>query len=313
MKVLVSGAAGYIGSVLVGELLQQGHYVTAVDNLTYDNGGALLPYIGNPGFEFHREDVRNWLPAQNLAKKCDVIIPLAALVGAPLCEKRPEAAHDINHMAVHALVKSLSKYQRVISPNTNSGYGATDGTKACTEENPLNPISVYGVTKCAGERCVLEHENAVSLRLATVFGASPRMRMDLMVNDFSRRLLVDRQLKLYEGHFLRNFVGVRDVARAFCHFAFDCHATGVFNLGLPTANLTKLELAHRVCDMYQLSRRAVSEEVGNDPDKRNYLVSNDKVLATGFHFEQSLEDGIVEVAKVVGTHTPAQLAAMRNA
>lgn len=321
--VLLTGAAGYIGSTLVGHLLDARYRVIGVDNLTYDNGPALLPYVGHPHFSFERLDVQDEAPVNILARKADVVIPLAALVGAPLCEREPERARAVNRAAVESLARTLSPHQLLLYPNTNSGYGQTDGNSFVTEEDPLTPISVYGETKCAAERAVLDHPNGIAFRLATVFGASPRMRLDLMVNDFTRHLAARKRqaddaqkliipFAIFEPHFKRNFVGVRDVCRAFVHMLTYTGPRGVFNLGLPTANLTKMELAHKVCDAIGLSREAVVVGEGKDPDRRNYLVSNDKVLRAGFKFEQSLEAGIREVARVCDLVTHEQAKSMRN-
>jgi len=316
-KILVTGCAGYVGSVLVGRLLDWGYTVVGVDKLMFNNGPALLPYLGHPCFEFHELDVQDTLPVSGLAAECDVVIPLAALVGAPLCDKdgrHNEMAHAVNYWAVKNLVKGLSHHQLVIYPNTNSGYGTTEGTRACTEDDQLAPISTYGWTKGEGEKAVLDHPKGVSFRLATVFGASPRMRLDLMVNDFTVKLKRDKSISIFEPHFMRNFVGVQDVACAFIHAIQRPKrvAPGAYNLGLPDANLTKMQLAHEVCDVLGLPLSAATVGAGEDPDKRNYLVSNDKILATGFRFGHRLVDGIREVATVYDTHTPAQLAQMRN-
>lgn len=326
MKVLVTGVCGYVGSTLVGELLAAGHSVVGVDNLTYDNGHVLLPHLSGK-FEFHNMDVRDHDGAAPLAKDCDVVIPLAAVVGAPACEQMPLAAWQTNFNAVKSLVSRLSPRQRVLYPNTNSGYGETSGDAEVTEASPMNPVSVYGHSKCEAEKVVLDHPEAVVFRLATVFGASPRMRLDLMVNDFTHRVWSkvrreneivshyrkqERVLTVFEPTFVRNFVHVRDVAGAFLHALGRPQDIGVYNVGLPDANLTKLELAHRVCDVLKVSRERVVVGEGADPDRRNYRVSNAKLLATGFQFAHPLEDGIREVAKVVETHTPDQLKVMRN-
>jgi nucleoside-diphosphate-sugar epimerase len=330
MNVLVTGCAGYIGSTLVGHLLRAGHHVVGVDNLMYGNGAALLPYLGHPVFEFYRADVRHgWMDW--LVSEADAVIPLAAIVGAPRCDRQPRDAEDVNWKAVRRLAVNMRPGQRLLYPNTNSGYGETDGGRMVTEDDPLAPISVYGRTKCAAESAVLHHPNSAVLRLATVFGASPRMRMDLMVNDFAGKVWAEQltrstmpgfgsgsrrgpALTVFEPHFKRNFVGVQDVARAFLHLLEHPDLHGVYNLGLPTANLTKLQLAHAVCGALCVdptSMVAVGE--GTDPDRRNYLVSNDKILSTGFTFTHDLTDGVREVAQVVETHGAAQLAAMRNA
>jgi nucleoside-diphosphate-sugar epimerase len=310
--VLVTGCAGYIGSMLVGALLRSHCRVIGVDSLIYDNAASLLNYFGDPNFEFVREDVQHTLAIQKLASKADIIIPLAALVGAPLCEKLPHTAVEVNSHAIKELMKGLSKDQRVIFTNTNSGYGETDGTRFCTEEDKINPISVYGVTKCFGEAHILSHPNSVSLRLATVFGASPRMRMDLMVNDFTAKLYRDRKIEVFDPDFKRNFVHVRDVVSAIQFMITRYYQTGIFNLGLPSANLTKMELALTIADFLKVPYCNVTIGTGSDPDRRNYLVSNKKILSSGFKFSHSLEDGIREVSLVCQTHSSSQLAEMRN-
>lgn len=309
MRILLTGCAGYIGSVLTAKLLGLGHHVVGIDSLMYDNGFAIAPYIGYPNFEFYQVDVQNDHTVSVLAKKCDAVILLAALVGAPLCDKGEHTrswARSVNSWAIANLLQRLSPHQRVLFPNTNSGYGSTDGATPCTEDDHLKPISTYGVTKCEAEKYVLEHKNSVSLRLATVFGVSPRMRMDLMVNDFVMRLwraqvlkenceITDR-LTVFEPHFQRNFVGIHDVCRAFVWMLTQQDLCGVYNLGLPGANLTKLELAYKVCDVLNIDLSLVKTGDGRDPDQRNYLVSNEKISKTGFFFQQPLEQGINDVA-----------------
>lgn len=325
-RVLVTGCAGYIGSILTPKLLTYGCKVIGVDNLSLDNGRALFGVLGHPNFEFHRLDVREARLLADLASKCDVVMPLAALVGAPVCEKNPKDAFEVNHIAITTLVRGLSQSQRVVFPNTNSGYGQTDGASEVTENDPMEPVSVYGHSKCLGERAVLEHPNSMVLRLATVFGASPRMRFDLMVNDFTRRLCVVRQkrllpffrermpatLKVFEPHFKRNFVGIRDVAKAFV-ILVGKQLRGVYNFGLPAANLTKMELAHFVCDRLGLPHEVVVVGEGQDPDRRNYLVSNEKILKTGFEFGHALERGVDEVIAAWRAVTEREAESMRNA
>ncbi len=329
--VLVTGAAGYIGSVLCGELLHRGLKVIGVDSLIYNNGSAVLPLLGHRQFSFVRQDVRDATAIyRDCGKQADVIIPLAALVGAPVCDRHPIGAEQVNFNAVADLCSQMSSDQLLIYPNTNSGYGQTTGDESCVETDPLNPISIYGRTKCRAEQYVLDHHTrTVVFRLATVFGASPRMRLDLMVNDFTRRLVDIRQrvrlgyqrdlLHIFEPHFKRNFVHVRDVTGAFFHTiahqesdVTPSRMSGVYNLGLPDSNLTKLELAHRICNIIGLSRDHVVESAGKDPDQRNYIVSNDKVLATGFQFANSLDKGIREVAQLCEMMSNEETSRMTN-
>lgn len=314
MKILITGCAGYIGSALTLHMLQAGHKIVGIDSLTYNNGHVLLPCLGafGPRFEFHKVDVREIERVSELAKGADVVIPLAAIVGAPACELQPETADAVNCWAVCELVSKLSKYQRVIYPNTNSGYGQRPDGTPVTEEDGLKPISTYGLTKCGAEKCVLEHPNSAVFRLATVFGVSPRMRLDLLVNDFTAKLLTEGNLRIFEPNYMRNYVGINDVVRAF-EFAMDNpHLKGVYNLGLPDANLSKLELANLVADTVGLSRGVIRVVEGRDPDQRNYVVSNQKILDAGFYFEHSLSRGIKDVAEAVGVMTKGQIASARN-
>lgn len=325
--VLVTGCAGYVGSVLTGELLAAGHKVIGVDYLLYDNGRALGGLVGNPGFEFHRHDVCDRTTMRTLASRADVVIPLAALVGAPVCKKHPDEATKVNYQAVKDLADDCSPAQLVLYPNTNSGYGQTAGDEQVTEESPMNPISVYGVTKCNAEKAVLDR-GGVAFRLATVFGVSPRMRFDLMVNDFVATLgrvwlqhqypnacfAWTRTMAIYEPHFKRNFVHVRDVSRAFIRFATAPAPRGVYNLGLESANLTKWQLAERVCRCIGLDPAdSLTVAPGTDPDQRNYVVSNAKLNATGFACEHGLDAGIREVYEYLGFLTEGEIEDMRNA
>ena len=321
--VLITGACGYIGSRLVEKLLGVGIKVIAVDNLAYGQRHIPPMFLGHPNFEFHELDVRrkNYLP---LLQKADVVIPLAAIVGAPVCEKNPATAKAVNSDQIYDIVSNLSPEQRLIAPNTNSGYGATDGTSEVTEEDPLSPISVYGKTKCEGESHALSHPNTVVMRLATVFGASPRMRFDLMVNDFTLRLHKIRRefllslsphlvtFGIFEPHFKRNFVHVKDVTGAMLFFITHPYLSGVYNVGLPTANLTKWELAEKICDVLEMPKSVLSVAIGHDPDKRNYIVSNRKLLSEGFTFKNTLEQGIKEVATLCDYYTPGEISKLRN-
>lgn len=297
MKILVTGGAGYIGSILVPMLLSKGHEVIVVDNFMY-NQNSLLDCCHDEKLTIIRGDVRD----KNLISKClekvDVIFPLACLTGAPLCSKDPIAAQTINFDAVKMILDMRSKDQIIIFPTTNSGYGVGQKGIYCTEETPLNPISLYGRLKVDIENLLLEAGNCITLRLATVMGISPRMRLDLLVNDFTYRAVNDRFLVLFEPHFKRNYVHVRDVAKAFIHCLdnFDTMKDEPYNVGLSDANLSKWELCEeikkQVPDFY-----FVEAEIGEDPDKRDYIVSNEKIEKTGFKPDISLQKGIAELIK----------------
>jgi nucleoside-diphosphate-sugar epimerase len=297
LRVLVTGGAGYIGSVLAPALLEAGHAVTVLDNFWFKQE-SLIDCCRFPAFDVVRGDCRDAAAVRPLLKKADLIVPLAALVGAPLCDKRPEEALSVNQGAVELLCKLASPRQRIIFPTTNSGYGIGEKDKFCTEETPLRPISLYGRTKCAAEKAVLERGNAVTFRLATVFGVSPRMRTDLLVNDFVRRAVVDGSLTVFEGHFRRNFIHIRDVARAFLHAIakFDKMKDRPYNVGLDAANLSKLQLCEAIQKIIP-SFRYQEAAVGEDPDKRDYIISNARILATGYRPRVSLAEGIRELEK----------------
>lgn len=297
MNILVTGAAGYLGSVLVPVLLKQGHEVTALDNFMYKQT-SLLDCCHDDKLTIVRGDARDKALVAGLLKKPEVIIPLACLTGAPLCAKDPVGARTVNLEAVEMLMKLRSKDQRVIFPTTNSGYGIGQEGIYCTEETPLNPVSLYGRLKVDAEKAVLDAGNSITLRLATVFGISPRMRLDLLVNDFTYRAVNDRFVVLFEAHFKRNYIHIRDVAAAFCHCIdnFDSMEGEPYNVGLSDANLSKYELCKeiqkQVTDFY-----FVEAEVGEDPDKRNYIVSNLKIEKTGFMPKISIGSGISELVK----------------
>jgi nucleoside-diphosphate-sugar epimerase len=297
MRILVTGGAGYIGSVLVPTLLRAGHEVTVVDSLLFGQS-TLLDVCYDPRLTIIRGDARDRQLMQRVVAGQDVLIPLAALVGAPLCAREPEAACSTNVGAVELLLGLRSPDQKVIYPNTNSGYGLGQGESSCTEDSPLLPISLYGRSKCEAEQMVLQAGNSVTFRLATVFGVSPRMRLDLLVNDFTYRAVTDGFVVLFEGHFKRNYIHVRDVARAFMHVIdnFKAMRGQPYNVGLSDANLSKLELCERIKS--QVPSFYVSEAaVGEDPDKRNYIVSNAKIEATGFQPKHPLDAGIAELIK----------------
>lgn len=296
-KVLVTGAAGYIGSILVPALLDKGYHVTALDRFTR-NDAALASVCANPRFNPVRGDVRDADLIKSLVSNADVIIPLAALVGAPLCKQDPINAQTTNFDAVKLLVDHIGKGQRMVIPTTNSGYGIGQKNQFCTEETPLNPISLYGVTKVDAEKQVLDRAGGVSLRLATVFGMAPRMRIDLLVNDFTYRAVIDRAVVIFEGHFKRNYIHIRDVAKAFMHVLdnYDTMKAQAYNVGLSSANLSKLELCERIKAQIPAFTYLVAP-IGEDPDKRDYIVSNEKIEKTGWKPDFSIDDGIKELIR----------------
>lgn len=296
-KILVTGGAGYIGSVMVPELLRAGHKVTVIDNFLHGEN-SLAAVCADPNFNIVRGDVRCKSTMTPLLKEADVIIPLAALVGAPMCKRDPVAAEGVNRDAVKMMVKIISKSQKILMPITNSGYGIGKKNAYCTEKSPLKPVSLYGRTKVEAEKIILGRENSISFRLATVFGMSPRMRLDLLVNDFVYRAVRDRFIILFEGHFRRNYLHVRDVVRVF-QFGMENFARlkgEAYNVGLSDANLSKIDLCRRI--QKQLPEFVIKEAaVGKDPDKRDYIVSNDKIESAGFKTRYSLDDGIRELIK----------------
>ena len=295
-RILVTGGAGYLGSILVPALLARGSSVTVVDSFMYGQT-PLLDCCADEKLSIVRGDVRDERLMLPLLKKADVILPLACLVGAPLCAQKPAEARAINLDAILLLLKNASKSQRFISPTTNSGYGVGQAGVFCTEETPMNPISLYGVLKVELEKALLA-AGAVSLRLATVCGVSPRMRLDLLVNDFTYRAVVDRFVVLFEAHFKRNYIHVRDVARAFCHALdhFDEMQGQPYNVGLSDANLSKMELCLEI--QKQVPDFTIMEApIGKDPDQRNYVVSNAKIEATGYKPQVSIQRAIAELVK----------------
>ncbi|TAN62406.1 SDR family NAD-dependent epimerase/dehydratase [bacterium] len=296
-NILVTGGAGYLGSVLVPELLRLGHKITVLDNFMFGQN-SLLECCKNDNFDVFRGDVRDEDFIRPHVKKADYIITLAALVGAPLSHRDKIGTISTNKDAISTLTKLMSKAQRIITPTTNSGYGVGQKGIYCTEETPLNPISLYGKTKVEAEKIALDRGNAISLRLATVFGMSPRMRIDLLVNDFTYRAVKDRFLVVFEGHFKRNYIHIQDVTRAFIHAMdnFDKMKNEAYNVGLSDANLSKLELCATIKEL--LSDFVYLEApIGEDPDKRDYIVSNEKIEKTGFKPAYSLKMGITELIK----------------
>lgn len=297
MKILVTGGAGYIGSILVPTLLKEGHKVRVIDKFMY-NQASLLDCCNDENLSIDRGDARNKDLVARCLTEADMILPLACLTGAPLCDQDPAAAKTTNLDAIRMMLSLRDREQKIIFPTTNSGYGIGQEGIYCTEETPLRPISLYGRLKVEAEKAVLEAGNSITLRLATVFGISPRMRLDLLVNDFTYRAVKDKFLVLFEAHFKRNYVHVRDVARAFIHCLghFEEMKGKPYNVGLNEANLSKWELCEEI-------RKQIPEfyfveaSVGEDPDKRNYIVSNATIEKTGFRPAISLQKGIAELIK----------------
>ncbi len=297
MKVLITGGAGYIGSILVPQLLEKGATVTVVDNFFY-NQNSLLDVCYHPRLKVIRGDARDEKLMTSLLKGQDFILPLACLVGAPLCDKFPQEARAVNLEAIKMLLEVRKPNQKIIFPNTNSGYGVGKKGMYCTEKSPLKPISLYGRLKVEAEEAVLRAGNAITFRLATVFGISPRMRLDLLVNDFVYRAVNDGYVVLFEADFKRNYIHVSDVARAFIHAIdnFDIMKNEPYNVGLSDANLSKRELCEEIKKQIPKFTFVVAP-IGKDPDQRNYIVSNEKIEKTGFKPQVSLRNGIAELIK----------------
>jgi nucleoside-diphosphate-sugar epimerase len=297
VRVLVTGGAGYLGSVLCEHLLGRNYTVRVVDNLMYGQH-SLFHLCANPSFEFVRGDVRDESVMRDALKGADAVIHLAAIVGAPACDRDPLLAQTVNYESVRLLNRLRGRGQLVIYPTTNSGYGTKSGDVLCTEETPLEPISLYGRSKVQAEQELLGSPNAVTLRLATVFGVSPRMRLDLLVNHFVYAAVTDGYLVVFEKDFKRNYIHIRDVADCFLHCLehADSMVGRPFNVGLDDANLSKEELALKVKQF--VPRFYINfSEVGSDPDKRNYIVSNERLRKAGFEARRSIEAGIVELLK----------------
>ena len=293
MKVLITGGAGYLGSTLTKHLLEAGYSVTVLDNLMYDQV-TLLHLFSNPKFQFELGDVRDKKLLQELVGLNDVIIPLAAIVGMPACKANPELTVAVNYQQVADIVEVLRDDQKLILPNTNSQYGSSD--TIITEESPFNPLSLYAKTKCDAENIMLANGNGVSLRLATVFGVSPRMRTDLLVNDFVYKAITDKYIVVFEKQFKRNFIHIQDVAFTFCFMIqhYDKYKSEVFNVGLSNANLSKQELLEKI-QSHVKDFAVVYDDYYEDPDKRNYIVSNEKLEATGWGPQWDLNRGIKEL------------------
>lgn len=297
LKILVTGGAGYLGSVLVPELLRQGHEVTVMDNFMFKQN-SLVDCCTYDTFSVVRGDCRDQSLMARLVKDQDIIIPLAALVGQPLCSRDLTATATTNLEASKLLVRLCSRDQWILYPTTNSGYGIGEKGKYCTEETPLKPISLYGQTKVDSEKLFLDRGNSITFRLATVFGMSPRMRIDLLVNDFTYRAVTDRAVIIFEGHFKRNYIHIRDVARAFIYGIqnFEKMKNEPYNFGLDDANLSKIELCQAI-QKHLPNFVYLEAPIGEDPDKRDYIVSNAKILSTGLRPKFSIDMGIKELIK----------------
>ena len=310
-KILITGGAGYLGSAITRRLIEK-HEVIVYDNLMY-NQTSLVDLSHNPNFTFHYGDVREWSKLKYIVEQCDVIIPLAGLVGFPICEKDKELATSINTTQIKNIVDILTDDQKILFPNTNSGYGSrVDGE--VDETNDLTPITHYGKTKCEAEDYVLRESNGISFRLATVFGVSSRMRTDLLVNDFVYKLLTDRYITLFEHKFVRNFIHIQDVSRAF-EYMIDNYYTfnnEIFNLGLSDENITKKQLVEKI--QSHIPNTSVNySDYYEDPDKRDYIVSNKKIESTGWKPIFTLDDGIKELIQAYKMIVPQESSHYRNA
>jgi nucleoside-diphosphate-sugar epimerase len=297
MQVLITGGAGYLGSIMTERLLSAWHSVTVVDSLLYQQN-SLFQFCANPRFEFVAGDARDEELMRRLIKDADVIIPLAAVVGAPACDRDPWLARSVNVDAVQMIKRLRSPDQLIIYPNTNSGYGTQTGGGICTEETPMEPISVYGQTKVEAELEVLDAVNTLTLRLATVFGTSPRMRLDLLVNHFTHEAVTSGYIVIFEKDFKRNYIHIRDVADCFVHCIdnADKMVGRPYNLGLDDANLSKEQLAVKI-QQYVPNFYLHFSEIGSDPDKRDYIVSNQRLKEAGFEAKRTLDEGIPELLK----------------
>ena len=294
-RILVTGGAGYIGSMLVPKLLEEGHSVTVLDNFMYKQP-SLAMYVRHKKLEIVYGDVRNKELVRNLINKAEVIIPLAAIVGAPACERDPVLSSSINKTSTIELFRMISKNQQLIMPTTNSAYGSGDENNLCDENSPLRPLSLYAKDKVEVEKELMQNQNATSFRLATVFGISPRMRLDLLVNNFAYRAVTDGFVVVFEGHFKRNYVHLLDVIQAFT-LAIEKPESfrgEIFNVGLSSANISKIELCEEI---QKIKPNFVFSEaaLGKDPDQRNYIVSNKKIENLGFVPRITLQDGLAEL------------------
>jgi nucleoside-diphosphate-sugar epimerase len=297
MNILVTGGAGYIGSVLVPSLLNDGHQVTVVDSFMYGQT-SLLDCCINPNLTIIRRDVRDQATIRPLLSKADAVLPLACLTGAPLCDKDPVMARGVNYEAVRWIAEQLSPQQKLIFPSTNSGYGVGEAGIHCNEDTPLRPVSLYGRLKVELEQFLLDRGTCVTFRFATLFGSSPRMRLDLLVNDFTYRAVVDRFVVLFEAHFKRNYLHVRDGAGAFRHALanYDTMKGRPYNVGLSSANISKHELCEAI-KRHIPEFTFIAAEIGKDPDQRNYIVSNDRIESTGYRTKVDLDEGLRDLIR----------------
>ena len=313
MKILITGGAGYLGSVITGKLLNAGYKVTVLDKLIF-NQVSLLSYTSNPNFKFIHGDVRNEVLLEKLCNESDVIIPLAAIVGFPACDAEPELAKEINFDQISNIIGfTIGTNKKILYPNTNSGYGIGENQTECTEESPLNPISVYGKTKCDAEYILNNNTNAIIFRLATVFGVSPRMRTDLLVNDFTYKAITDKYIVVFEKNFKRNFIHIQDVASVFLFMLenYDQYCGQIFNVGLSDANLSKQELLEKIQN--HVKNFAINyNDYFEDPDKRDYIVSNTKVELTGWKPVWTIDMGIKELIMAYQMIVPRMGAEFRN-
>jgi len=296
-NILVTGGAGYLGSIMVPALLKAGHKVTVLDNFMYGQN-SLAHVCHDPNFNMIRGDIRTKDKVAQLLKGIEIIIPLAAFVGAPLCDSNPIEAKTVNHDSMLTLFNLAGNGQYILMPTTNSAYGTGNEINHCTEKSELRPISNYAKEKVNVEMALMKRRNSISFRLATVFGMSPRMRIDLLVNDFTYRAVHDGFIILFESHFKRNFIHISDVTRAFIHAIdnFENMKGEIYNVGLSDANLSKKELCEKI-QQYVPNFIFQEAAIGKDPDQRNYVVSNKKIEDTGFSPIYSLDLGIQELAK----------------
>ena len=313
MKILITGGAGYLGSVITGVMLNEGYEVVVLDKLLF-NQTSLLQYTSNPKFKFIFGDVRNESLLEKLCNECDVIIPLAAIVGFPACKADPQLSKEINFNQIVNIVKFTNgKDKKILYPNTNSGYGVVENQTECNEDSPLTPISVYGQTKCDAENFLRTSTNAIIFRLATVFGVSSRMRTDLLVNDFTYKAITDKYIVVFEKTFKRNFIHILDVASAFLFMLknYDIYKGEIFNVGLSNANLSKQELLEKIKEHVK-DFAVVYDDYYEDPDKRDYIVSNKKIESTGWKPLWDLDMGIKQLIQGYQMIVPKMGAEFRN-